>query len=362
MNLNVTSIPLPLTPAAIALANTAAAHYSSPQKSQQIRLNTLAILVMNDFLNLLQVKTDVKQGDSWGKLAALMDTADLVLPDFGKLECRPIAGSVNLDLVNLDPVNLKPPVWPKTVHVPAEVWDDRIGFVMIQIDEAQQMAELLGFAQTVATEDFPLDQLQPMTALVDRLEALQPQTARSPIPAIRLRLGNVVDNLDRSMTRLGDWFHETLEAGWQSIETITLAPAFAFRLREPLRESRNEDATFRICRGKVINLDVGHDVDERALTRSIPRQVSLIVSIQPITAAAGIPETQVTLSFYPVSPELSLPVFHAAIRDEGGVIHYEGDAEPGDEFLEFEFSCGGGDRFDLVLSGSEFQIVESFTL
>ncbi len=359
MNLNLTSIPLPITPGTIALANSAASHYSSPAKSQQIRLNTLAILVMNDFLNLLQVKTDVKQGDSWGKLAALMDTADLVLPDFGKLECRPIAGPVNLD-----PVNLKPPTGLKTVHVPAEVWDDRIGFVMIQIDEAQQMAELLGFVQTVATEDVPLDRLQPMTALVDRLEALQPQTVRSPIPAIRSRLGHVVDNLDQSMTRLGDWFHETLEAGWQSIDSITLAPAFAFRLREPLREplqgttpSRSEDTTFRICRGKVINLDV-----ENALTRSIPRQVSLIVSIQPITAAAGLPETQVTLSFYPVSPELSLPVFHAAIRDEVGVVHYEGDAEPGDEFLEFEFSCGGGERFDLVLSGLEFQIVESFTL
>jgi hypothetical protein len=194
-----------------------------------------------------------------------------------------------------------------------------------------------------------------MTALVDRLESLQTQTKTSPIPAIRSKFQRLASQVDQSVTRLGDWFAETLEAGWQSIDSITLAPAFAFRLREPA-PPLGETANFRICRGKVINLDV-----ENALTRSIPRQVSLIVGIQPITSAAGIPENQVTLSFYPVNPELSLPLFHAAIRDEAGVVHYEGDAEMGDEFLEFEFNCGGNEQFDLVISGDDFQIVESFT-
>jgi Protein of unknown function (DUF1822) len=355
MNLNAMSIPLPITPGTIALAKTAASHYSSPEKAQQIRLNTLAVLVMNEFLNLLQVKTDLSQGDSWSKLAALMDTADLVLPDFGRLECRPIAGPVDFDHTD----------WAKTAHIPAEVWDDRIGFVIIQIDEAHQLAELLGFVTTVETEDFPLAELQPMTALIDRLEALQTQAQTassriSPIPAIRSRFGQFVSTLDQSITRLGDWFQEglqdRLQVGWQSIESLTLAPAFAFRLREPAQPN-SEEGTFRICRGKVINLDV-----EKALTRSIPRQVSLIVSLQPSTSPADIPETQVTLSFYPVHPDLALPTFHAAIRDQTGVVHYEGDAEPGDEFLEFEFNCDGGEQFDLVLSGSEFEIIESFTV
>ena len=97
--------------------------------------------------------------------------------------------------------------------------------------------------------------------------------------------------------------------------------------------------------------------------RSVPRQVSFIVSIQPSfnnTDPDSVPETQVTVSFYPISPNLTLPLFHAAIRDDAGVVHYEGDAAAGDEFLEFEFNCGADEQFDVVLSGEDFQVIERF--
>ena len=366
LNLQPMSIPLPLTQRSITLANAAASNYASPAKSRQIRLNTLAVLVVNDFLGLLQVQTDVKQGDSWGKMAALMDTADLVLPAFGKLECRPIVGPVRWNETRWDDASeFQPPHWQnQTAHVPAEVWTDRIGFVMIQIDEEHKLAELLGFTATVEAEEFPLSQLQPMTALVDRLEALQPATFSIPVlrssfsalnNTVTSALSNAVTNtVQPTVTRIGDWFHETLEAGWQTVESLALPPAFAFRLREP----SEGDASFRICRGKVINLDL-----ESALVRSVPRQVSLIVSIQPSfnsTDPNRVPETQVTLSFYPISPNLTLPLFHAAIRDDAGVVHYEGDAEADDEFLEFEFNCGADEQFDVLISGVDFQVIERF--
>ena len=367
LNLQPMSIPLPLTQRSIALANAAASNYSSPAKSRQIRLNTLAVLVMNDFLGLLQVQTDVAQGDSWGKLAAFMDTADLVLPEFGRLECRPIVGPVHWN----ESSDVHPPHWKsQTAYVPAEVWTDRMGFVMIQIDEDQKVAELLGFTPTVETEEFPLSQLQPMTALVDRLEALQPATfsipvLRSSFSALKNTSTNAVSNpaMNTAMstvTRISDWFCETLEAGWQSVESLALPPAFAFRLREP---AESGDAPVRIRRGKVISLDVGN-----ALVRSVPRQILLIVSIQPTfsspdpnsPAADRLPETQVTVSFYPITPNLTLPLFHGAIRDEAGVIHYESDVDAGDEFLEFEFNCGADEQFDVLISGSDFHVSETF--
>ena len=371
MNLNVTrldlnlqpmSIPLPLTNRSIALANAAASNYASPAKSQQIRLNTLAVLVMNDFLGLLQVQTDVAKGDSWGKMAALMDTSDLVLPAFGTLECRPVVGPVRWNETSGEDTSEFQPSHRQnqTAHVPAEVWSDRIGFVMIQIDEEHKLAELLGFTATVETEEFPLSQLQPMTALVDRLEALQPATfsipvLRSSFSTVKNTLTNTLTNtVEPTVTRISDWFHEALEAGWQTVESLALPPAFAFRLREPVEG----DAPVRICRGKVINLDFN-----TALVRSVPRQVSLIVSIQPSfssTELNSLPETQVTLSFYPISPNLTLPLFHAAIRDDAGVVHYEADAEPGDEFLEFEFNCGADEQFDVRISGADFQVIERF--
>ena len=377
LNLQPMSIPLPLTNRSIALANAAASNYASPAKSQQIRLNTLAVLVMNDFLGLLQVQTDVAKGDSWGKMAALMDTADLVLPAFGTLECRPVVGPVHWNETRGNETSEFQPLYGQnqtgqkqtgqnqTAHVPAEVWSDRIGFVMIQIDEEHKLAELLGFTATVETEEFPLSQLQPMTALVDRLEALQPATfsipvLRSSFSTVKNTLTNTLTNtVEPAVTRISDWFHETLEAGWQTVESLALPPAFAFRLREPAEG----DAPFRICRGKVINLDLNS-----TLVRSVPRQVSLIVSIQPSFNSADssgtdsdrVPETQVTLSFYPIRPNLTLPLFHAAIRDDAGVVHYEADAEAGDEFLEFEFNCGADEQFDVRISGEDFQVIERF--
>lgn len=365
LNLSPMSIPLPLTQRSIALANAAALKYASPEKSQQIRLNTLAILAMNDFLGWLQVPTDVAKGDSWGKLAALMDTADLVLPGLGTLECRPIVGPVRWnessgDEGHLDQASEPTPWKSQTAHVPAEVWDDRIGFVMIQIDEEHKLAELLGFTQTVETEAFPLSQLQPMTALIDRLEALQPKTFS--IPVLRSSFSTLTNTLtstlaqtvEPAVARISDWFHETLEAGWQTVESLSLPPAFAFRLREPA----DRDASFRICRGKVINLDL-----ENVMVRSVPRQVSLVVSIQPSFDSAdpeSLPETQVTLSFYPTIPNLTLPPFHAAIRDDAGVVHYEGDAAAIDEFLEFEFNCGADEEFEVLISGADFNVSERF--
>ena len=102
--------------------------------------------------------------------------------------------------------------------------------------------------------------------------------------------------------------------------------------------------------------------------RSVPRQVSLIVSIQPTFSNPDpnnpdtdrVPETQVTVSFYPIIPNLTLPLFHAATRDDAGVVHYEGNAEAGDEFLEFEFNCGADEQFEVLISGSDFQISETF--
>ena len=97
--------------------------------------------------------------------------------------------------------------------------------------------------------------------------------------------------------------------------------------------------------------------------RSVPHQISLIISIQPSfnsTDPNRVPETQVTLSFYPINPNLTLPLFQAAIRDDAGVVHYEGNAEAGDEFSEFEFNCGADEQFEGLISGSDFQISETF--
>ena len=105
-------------------------------------------------------------------------------------------------------------MWTQTAHIPVEVWTDRIGFVMIQIDEDQKIAELLGFTPIVETEEFPLSQLQLMTAIVDRLEALQPATfsisvlrSRFSTPKNTLTnavISTVTKTVEPTVTRISD--------------------------------------------------------------------------------------------------------------------------------------------------------------
>jgi hypothetical protein len=81
----------------------------------------------------------------------LMDSADLKIDVLGKLECRPVLPNENI------------------CYVPSEVWSDRVGYVVVEIDEEAKKAILFGFVEQIKTNELPLAQLPDIDNLVDLL-------------------------------------------------------------------------------------------------------------------------------------------------------------------------------------------------
>lgn len=121
-----------------------------PSASQRIYRNTLAVGVVAQYLNMLGIKTDVTQGDSWHPVLQLVnDVADLHLPDYGQLECRVVE------------------VGATSCYVPADVSCDRIAYIVVRLnlETAQPDATLLGFTPRVTSEWISIQTLDSLANL-----------------------------------------------------------------------------------------------------------------------------------------------------------------------------------------------------
>ena len=96
---------------------------------KRVYLNSLAVYAVNSYLTWVKVTTDLTASDSLNPaLASLFNVADLLIPNVGRLECRPVLPE------------------QKFIALPPEAIEDRIGFIGVQFRESLDFAELLGFA------------------------------------------------------------------------------------------------------------------------------------------------------------------------------------------------------------------------
>lgn len=155
---------LPLTIAveseAHRFAEELAAEQRTPKMGKQVYLNTLAVYTVYSFLEWMDVETDLNTGDSWNPyLCGVFDIADLVIPNLGKIKCRPVLPE------------------DTAISLPPEATEDRIAYVGVRFQEQLDKAELLGFIRAVdvpetsTTIDF--DQLEPIENLIDYLFRLE---------------------------------------------------------------------------------------------------------------------------------------------------------------------------------------------
>lgn len=148
-------ILLPITQAALKTAQQFAKQQPTETRKRQVYLNTLAVWVVNDYLGMMDIPTDLAASDSWNSAMRLyMDTAAFKLTDVGSLECRPVESET-------------------FCHVPPDVPDERIGIVVVKIDLEHQEASLLGFTKTVKPGKLTLNQLQPFDELLRHLDRQQ---------------------------------------------------------------------------------------------------------------------------------------------------------------------------------------------
>ena len=198
MNHNITetqSLPMPITQKAIRSAWQFASAHNHPQKVEQIYLNTLAVLAVQDYLQIVDIETDLTECDSWNPVIRMFeDTADLYITGLGKIECRPMKitrqqrenGNHNFSL------NL-----PEKCSIPIEAMEGRIGYIVVEIDEDQKEARLLGFSPTAETGELVLSDLASLDDFLMHLEYLS-----------------------ESKVNLRQWLENIYTSDWESVESV----------------------------------------------------------------------------------------------------------------------------------------------
>ena len=308
------SISLPITASARNTAKRFASQQSSPDVAERVRRNTLSVLVMRDYLEMMGIATNLEASDSWHPVVRLCaDVADLEIDGLGKLECRSLQAGES------------------TCYMPPEVWEDRIGYTVLRLEEDGRSATILGFVKTVSTEDLSLDRLEPIENLCEALQDPKPVPV-SPI------------------SRIIDWFQGLFDAGWQELETLLVNPQPQFA-----RGWRSEN-TISIPSLNQIEVRRGKAID---LSDYLPNcQVALVVTTWQETEN----KTNIRLAVYPVTDKCLPQFLKLVVLDETGNIFKEIESRSIDNFIQFEFSGDVGEHFSAQVIFAELVVTENFVI
>ena len=202
-------------------------------KAEQIRQNTLAVCVVNAYLQLLNIPTNVADSDSWNPMMQVMsNVADLTLPEVGTLSCRVLEPDA------------------QTCHIPPEDWHDRAGYIAVRLDETANQAELVGFLAAAPNSDtVSLERFGPIETLIDRVHELR--LASTP--------GVVTSQVRSELTQLSNWISDVatplqagIAAGWQAVDSLINPAELSFAFRGS--EVTDPAFTTNVSRAKLIDL------------------------------------------------------------------------------------------------------------
>jgi len=315
------ALPLPITQTTIQIADRFANRQPTATKAAQVRLNTIAVCAVSDYLQMMGIATDPTASDSWNPVMQLCaDVADLQVAGVGRLECRPYAAS---QLANR-PLNQIAPC-----PIPPEVWESRIGYVVVQIDDASPVANLLGFVEQAAAEALPLSQLQPPEELLDHVDRL---------------LHPVTEASMQALTNLGQWLQNQFESGWQAVESLlTPEMQLAYNFRGEVAELNRA-----IRRAKVISFGAQPTV-----------RLLLVLEIESTDAE----QATVRLQVYPGDSQVYLPAeVQLTVLDESGAVFLEAISRELDNYIQLELSGDPGEQFSIQLRLGDETTTENFVM
>jgi hypothetical protein len=312
-------VPVLITQESHRLAQGFAKQQPTPTKADQVYLNTLAVCTVNNYLKILGIAANLSGCDSWNPLMrSVINTADLNIVGVGRLECRPL---LLTGLEDPDPV----------CHVPSEVQEDRIGYVVVGIDDPRQEATLLGFVDQVETEELLLRRLRSLSELPTYLHSLT--SRQDPLQGV---------------TRLSQWLDNLVDAGWRSLDDLLGLQPVAVQWRSATPDAEATSDRSAIARGKLLSFsDLS---DER---------VALILEITPEADSSQ----TVTVRVCPTVNHLHLPAtLRVMILDDEGSIVMQSDARADNRLIELEFSGDVGDAFSVKVELADQIKVESFVI
>ena len=308
---------LPLTLKEHQIAQQFYEYHSEPKKAKQVYLNTLAVQAVNFYLKCLGIPTDLEKSASWEPIfQTLANTADLVIQGQGRLECRPVLPDRDY------------------CHIPPEVWSERLGYVIVQLNYELTEAELLGFVANVEVEELPLSDLHPITDLPEYLSQ-----------------GNELSKIIPEPINLSHWLHKLFDTGWESIEKLFNLPqeelAFSFR-ETSVVDNIPAISTEGVKRCKHLNLSWQ---DEQ-------QQVALCVGLKSINNS----KFEIVVEVYPLGEQVYLPpTLQLTVIDETGksVLQAEAGNSKG---LEMQFFGESGEGFSIRVVWENFSTTEVFVI
>ncbi len=320
-----TALPLPIVQAARTTAQEFASQQPTPAKAAQVRLNTLAVWVVNDYLQLMGIATNLTAGDSWNPLIRLCaDVADLDVTDVGRLECRPVQSQT------------------QPCSIPPDVWQDRIGYVVVYVDESLQEAKILGFTE-MPSASIALHHLRSPEDLIDHLAEQRTTVAQ----------------IDRPTIRLSDWLQGIVDAGWQTVDALLnpAQPEFAFRGLDTTAQSSSSAGTQR---AKLLHF--GRQSDDSLPEAQREVTIALLLDISPVADRNQPDERIIRLQVHPINQPYLPPNLQLTVLDATSIVFLDAQSRDADNYIQLEFSGEPEELFTVQVTFEGDRVTETFVI
>jgi hypothetical protein len=276
------------------------------------------------------IETDLTASDSQNSVMTILsDTSDLIIKNIGKLECRPLLPNQEF------------------LHIPLEAQDDRIGYMVVLMNESLREATLLGFVKELEVEELVINQLQSLEDFLEHIEYIQnlKQVASVAQPVILLE--TVADTLQRIFNKL--------DSSWQTVESILgiespkmMIPAYRLIRVRQLQGDTIERPDRGFMQAKQIDLN----------SQVAGQQVALVVALMPTDDPE---EIDVIVEVYPISLSNELPRdLQLMLLDKIGRIILYAQGKEYDPKIKFEFSIKPGEDFSIKLVLGDVSYTQNF--
>ncbi|PAX59653.1 hypothetical protein CK510_06005 [Brunnivagina elsteri CCALA 953] len=292
------------------------------QKSRVAYLNTLAILAIDFYCQCIGIKTEPSKSHGLDNIASsLMNTASLFIKDKGLIECRPVLPK------------------EKFCEIPSEVLSERIGYMVVEIDEGNRQAKILGFVESVENEILPLNKLNSLRSFLLYLHQLQ------SVSVVKVSTNKVdivdasVNQISEGIVKLSKWFEGLLDGGWEA--ELAVAKDLAI---SPVDETEKRES------GAAKFIHLQH-----------PSEPVLLILRQ---TQVNQDEVEIVLRLYPASESIFLldGIKMTLLDEEDKPIPQLEKQSKANNWLQLRFKGNVGDEFSLKISLGEDSILEKFII
>ena len=298
------------------------------QKAQQVYLNTLAVLSVNQYLQRSGIQTDLKNSNGYNlAMQTMLDNAELYLPEYGVISCRPTVLSDNF------------------LIIPEETKTTAIMQLAVIISSDFCSAKLVGFIPQTERDRIPLEEL---TSIVQLPNFLEDYRSRAAVSYTQPEIASY--NQQEEKSKLSGWLSGNNQEKWSKLTELVIQ-----KLNLNLLDHSERSLAFRgsivesVNTAEVMNRNDLFEGASKIKVWKLNQQgqdytIAIIVNILPISKE----EVDISIQFLPTGNHTHLP--------EGIIIKILNDQQ--ETILQIQTTVNN-DKIEFCLSG---QPQETFTI